>query len=143
MTLLRRVLRAARLLPLLLKRAVVKGWHDRVLGLSAEAAFWQLLSLPSLFLSLIASLGYVSRWFGAGTVQQTELKIENALSRAFSEQVVQQVIRPTLREVLLRRSRRHHQHRRSCWPCGPARRPPRPSSTRSPSPTTCATCAGR
>jgi membrane protein len=98
--LLRRVLRAVRLLPLLLKRAVVKAWHDRVLGLSAEAAFWQMLSLPSLFLALIATLGYVSSWFGHGTVDRTELQIENTLSRAFSEQVVQKVIAPTLREVL-------------------------------------------
>src|SRR5947209_8371115 len=40
-------------LPALLRRAVAKGWHDRVLGLSAEAAFWQLLSLPSLFLGSV------------------------------------------------------------------------------------------
>jgi membrane protein len=98
--LLGRVLRAVGLLPVLLKRAVVKAWHDRVLGLSAEAAFWQMLSLPSLFLALIATLGYVSRWFGAGTVDQTEQTIENTLSRAFSPQVVQDTIAPTLREVL-------------------------------------------
>jgi membrane protein len=96
----RRALRAVRLLPLLLKRAVVKAWNDRVLGLSAEAAFWQMLSLPSLFLALIASLGYVSSWFGKGTVTRTELQIENTLSRAFSEEVVQKVIAPILREVL-------------------------------------------
>jgi membrane protein len=98
--LLGRVLRAVGLLPVLLKRAVVKAWHDRVLGLSAEAAFWQMLSLPSLFLALIATLGYVSRWFGAGTVDDTERTIENTLSRAFSPQVVHDVIRPTLRQVL-------------------------------------------
>lgn len=98
--LLRRLLRAVPLVPILLKRALVKAWEDRILGLSAEAAFWQLLSLPSLFLSLIATLGYVSRWFGPGTVRRTELSIENTLSRAFSDQVVAQVIRPTLREVL-------------------------------------------
>src|SRR5207253_543813 len=28
----------------LARRTVDKAWHDRVLGLSAEAAFWQLLS---------------------------------------------------------------------------------------------------
>ncbi len=100
MSFLGRFLRGVRLLPMLLRRAVVKAWHDRVMGLSAEAAFWQLLSLPSLFLSLIATLGYVSRWFGSGTVDRTELQIENAISRAFSDQVVTQVIRPTLREVL-------------------------------------------
>jgi membrane protein len=93
-------LRGARAFPSLLRRALIKGWHDRVLGLSAEAAFWQLLSLPSLFLALIATLGYVSRWFGAGTVDRTEQKIDSTLSRAFSEQVVNQVIAPTLHEVL-------------------------------------------
>jgi Predicted membrane protein len=96
----RAVLHAVRLLPALLRRAVVKAWRDRVLGLSAEAAFWQLLSLPSLFLALIATLGYVSRWFGPGTVDRTETQIENTLSRAFSPEVVSQVIHPTLREVL-------------------------------------------
>jgi membrane protein len=96
----RGALRATRLLPSLLKRAVVKAWHDRVLGLSAEAAFWQLLSLPSLFLALLATLGYVSRWFGPDTADRTEKQLESTLSRAFSEQVVQEVIGPTLHEVL-------------------------------------------
>jgi membrane protein len=94
------VLHAARLVPGLLRRALVKGWHDRVLGLSAEAAFWQLLSLPSLFLALIATLGYVSRWFGVSTVDKIERQIENTLRHAFSQQVVDQVIAPTLHEVL-------------------------------------------
>jgi membrane protein len=94
------VLHATRLLPTLLKRAVVKAWHDRVLGLSAEVAFWQLLSLPSLFLALLATLGYVSRWFGPGTVDRIEKQIETTLSRAFTDEVVTQVITPTLHEVL-------------------------------------------
>ncbi|MDT4914663.1 MAG: rane protein [Pseudonocardiales bacterium] len=96
----RGVLHATRLLPTLLKRAVVKAWHDRVLGLSAEVAFWQLLSLPSLFLALLATLGYVSRWFGPGTVDRIEKQIETTLSRAFTDEVVTQVITPTLHEVL-------------------------------------------
>ncbi len=97
---IRAVLHALRLLPSLLWRALVKGWHDRVLGLSAEAAFWQLLSLPSLFLALIATMGYVSRWFGAGTVDRVERQIDHTLSRAFSDQVVDKVISPTLHQVL-------------------------------------------
>jgi membrane protein len=96
----RAVLHGARVLPSLLKRAVVKGWHDRVLGLSAEAAFWQLLSLPSLFLALLATLGYVSRWFGADTVQETETKINNTLSRAFSDEVDTEIVKPILHQVL-------------------------------------------
>jgi len=71
-----------------------------VLGLSAEAAFWQLLSLPSLFLALVATLGYVSRWFGSTTVDRTETRIESTLDSAFSHQVVHFVIHPMLNDVL-------------------------------------------
>jgi membrane protein len=94
--------RALRHVPSLLKRAAAQAWHDRVLGLSAEAAFWQLLSLPSLFLALVATLGYVSRWFGESTVVQTERSLESTMSRAFSDQVVDQVVAPMLHEVLFK-----------------------------------------
>lgn len=94
------MLHGLRVIPGLLRRAVVKGWNDRVLGLSAEAAFWQLLSLPSLFIALLATLGYVSRWFGSSTVDRTEQKLEDGLSKAFSQDVVNQVIHPILNEVL-------------------------------------------
>ena len=96
----RRVLRAVRLMPHLLSLTVSKAWKDRVLGLSAEAAFWQLLSLPSMFLALVATLGYVSRWFGIGTVDRTETQIENTMGHAFSKQVVTDVIHPMLHDVL-------------------------------------------
>jgi membrane protein len=68
--------------------------------LSAEAAFWQLLSLPSMFLALVATLGYVSRWFGTGTVDRTETRIESTVGHAFSQQVVTDVVHPMLHEVL-------------------------------------------
>ncbi len=96
----RRAVRALRHLPYLLRRTVAQAWHDRVLGLSAEAAFWQMLSLPSLFLALVATLGYVSRWFGASTANRTERQIESTLGRALSHQVSDQVIHPMLHEVL-------------------------------------------
>jgi membrane protein len=96
----RRAARALRHLPYLLRRTIAQAWHDRVLGLSAEAAFWQMLSLPSLFLALIATLGYVSRWFGERTVDRTENQIETTIGRALSHQVSDQVIRPMLHEVL-------------------------------------------
>jgi membrane protein len=99
-TLIRWLTRWARLLPHLLRQTLAKSWRDRVLGLSAEAAFWQLLSLPSLFLALVATLGYVSRWFGAASIDKTETRIENTLARGFSDQVVHDVIRPMLHEVL-------------------------------------------
>jgi membrane protein len=94
------MLRALRQVPYLLRRSAVEAWRDRVLGLSAEAAFWQLLSLPSMFLALIATLGYVSRWIGGTTIDRTENQIEKTLSNAFSPQVVDQVVHPMLHEVL-------------------------------------------
>jgi membrane protein len=84
----------------LVRRTLSKAWHDRVLGLSAEAAFWQLLSLPSLALAGVATLGYVSRWFGPDAVDRTESELESTFSRAFSPDVVAEIVRPTLREVL-------------------------------------------
>ncbi len=89
-----------RLTPRLLRQAVVKGWNDRLLGLSAEAAFWQLLSLPSLLLALLASLGYVAGLFGHDTVQRVEAQLERTFSRAFTPEVVSQVLSPTLHEIL-------------------------------------------
>ena len=92
--------RQLRHVPYLLRRTVAKAWKDRVLGLSAEAAFWQLLSLPSLFLALVATLGYVSRLFGTSTVDRTEARIESFMSKAFSQEVVVKVVRPILKEIL-------------------------------------------
>jgi membrane protein len=84
----------------LTRRTLAKAWQDRLLGLSAEAAFWQLLSLPSLALAGVAILGYVSRWFGPDTVNRTERQLNSTFSRAFTPDVVQQIVAPTLHEVL-------------------------------------------
>jgi len=84
----------------LLTRTVKSAWDNRILGLSAEAAFWQLLSLPSLFLALLATLGYVSRWLGTGTVDRTRTELLDAFSRAFSPEVVNDLIAPTVNDVL-------------------------------------------
>lgn len=94
----RLVARGVRHVPHLLRRTVAKAWQDRVLGLSAEAAFWQLLSLPSLFLALVATLGYVTRWVG-GSTQDIKHTITDTLSRAFSQEVTSDVITPILNEV--------------------------------------------
>ena len=77
-----------------------RAWNDRVLGLSAEAAFWQLLSLPSLFLALLAALGYFSEWAGQGTVDRVQQNLLVTFSRAFSDEVVDQLIAPVVQQVL-------------------------------------------
>jgi membrane protein len=71
-----------------------------VLGLSAEAAFWQLLSMPSLFLALLAALGYFSDLAGTSTVDQVQQNLLNGFSRAFSAEVVDQLIAPVVHQVL-------------------------------------------
>lgn len=86
--------------PRLLRRTIAAAWQDRVLGLSAEAAFWQLLSLPSLFLALVATLGYISRWLGPDTVSRVEARLENWMSQAFSPDVTTDVVAPMLHEIL-------------------------------------------
>jgi membrane protein len=94
------VFRAIARVPQLLRRTVANAWRDRVLGLSAEAAFWQLLSLPSLLLALLATLGYFSRVIGPRSIARSEAELEKTFSRAFSPQVVRELITPILREVL-------------------------------------------
>ncbi len=85
---------------LLLADTVKSAWRHRVLGLSAETAFWQLLSLPSLLIALLASLGYLTSLIGPDTVARTHVQLERAFSKAFTPEVVNQLIGPTLTDVL-------------------------------------------
>lgn len=71
-----------------------------MLGLSAEAAFWQLISMPSLFLALVATLGYISRWLGPRAVNRTENTLEDWLARAFSQQVDGDIVTPMIHDIL-------------------------------------------
>jgi membrane protein len=84
----------------LIRRTVSKAWNDRILGLSAEAAFWQLLSLPSLFLALLAALGYFSDLAGTGTINRIQDNLLSGFSRAFSAEVVDQLVAPLVHQVL-------------------------------------------
>ncbi|MDQ2838209.1 MAG: YihY/virulence factor BrkB family protein [Actinomycetota bacterium] len=81
-------------------RTISRAWNDRILGLSAEAAFWQLLSMPSLFLGLLAALGFFSEFAGKDTLDQVQQNLLNSFSRAFSPQVVDQLIAPVVQQVL-------------------------------------------
>lgn len=84
----------------LLWRTLTKAWRDAVLGKSAEAAFWQTLALPPLLLALLGSSGYVLGWFGTTTIAQIEQEILQFSRTIFTDDVVEQIIDPTINDVL-------------------------------------------
>jgi membrane protein len=83
-----------------LGHAVAKAWSDRILGLSAEAAFWQVLSVPPLLIGLLGSLGYLGDWIGADAVAQIEDKLVSASAEALTPGVVADLVQPTLDDIL-------------------------------------------
>jgi membrane protein len=83
-----------------LGRALAKAWQDRILGLSAEAAFWQILSVPPLLIGLLGSLGYLGALIGGGAVRMIEDRLLDASARALTSDVVDDLVRPTLADIL-------------------------------------------
>ncbi|WP_246222192.1 MULTISPECIES: YihY/virulence factor BrkB family protein [Gordonia] len=81
-------------------RTIVNSWNHGIIGWAAQAAFWQALSLPPLLLGLLGSLGYVSGWFGADTTTVISDRIISLAGRAFSENVMNDLISPTVENVL-------------------------------------------
>lgn len=84
----------------LIWRTVTKAWGDGVLGKSAEAAFWQTLALPPLLIGLLGSLGYLVGWVGTATIAQVEQEILRFSRTIFTDDVVTQIIDPTINDVL-------------------------------------------
>lgn len=84
----------------LIWRTLVTTWDDGIFGMSAQAAFWMTLSLPPLLLGLLGSLGFVSRWFGVGTIEVVQRQILDVAATVFTSQVVDQIIRPTVIDIL-------------------------------------------
>ncbi|MEE4022860.1 YihY/virulence factor BrkB family protein [Gordonia sp. PKS22-38] len=81
-------------------RTIVKSWDDGIIGMAAQAAFWQALSLPPLLLGLLGSVGYIAGWFGPDTVDVIYERIVVFADRTFSENVVDEIIIPTVENVL-------------------------------------------
>ncbi|MFC4126760.1 YihY/virulence factor BrkB family protein [Nocardia rhizosphaerae] len=84
----------------LIARVAVKSWDDSIFAKSAAAAFWQTLSLAPLLLGLLGSLGYVGGLFGPDTVDVVEAKIIAFSRDFFSPSVVNDLIAPTVDDVL-------------------------------------------
>lgn len=84
---------------LLLKDTVNSCMEYRILGLAAEAAFFTLLSVPPLLLSLLGLLGYVDSWIGADTTESLRNNILDASRAVLSERGVKQITEPILDDV--------------------------------------------
>jgi membrane protein len=84
----------------MLGRTVAKAWSDRILGLSAEAAFWQVLSVPPLLIGLLGSLGYLGDWIGVARVQQIENRLVDLAAEGLTPSVVETLVQPTLNDIL-------------------------------------------
>ncbi|MGY1718747.1 YihY/virulence factor BrkB family protein [Blastococcus sp. SYSU DS0552] len=83
-----------------LGRTLAKAWQDRIIGLSAEAAFWQILSVPPLLIGLLGSLGYLGSLIGDDAVTMIEEQLLNASSEVLTDDVVDDLVRPTLADIL-------------------------------------------
>ncbi|MFF8972911.1 YihY/virulence factor BrkB family protein [Streptomyces sp. NPDC014995] len=85
---------------LLLKDTVNSCIEYRILGLAAEAAFFTLLSVPPLLLSLIGLLGYVDDWTGTDTISSLEANLLDASRTVLSDTGVAQIAQPILDDVM-------------------------------------------
>ena len=83
-----------------LGHTLAKAWQDRILGLSAEAAFWQILSVPPLLIGLLGSLGYLGSFIGSGSVRQIEDQLVTAAAQVLTPDVVDDLVAPTLSDIL-------------------------------------------
>ncbi|MEU4093413.1 YihY/virulence factor BrkB family protein [Streptomyces sp. NPDC026673] len=84
---------------LLLKDTVDSCMEYRVTGLAAEAAFFVLLSLPPLLLSLVGAIGYVDEIIGTDTIDNIRRNILTAAATVLSDKGVDQLMRPLVDDV--------------------------------------------
>ncbi len=88
------------------KRTLSKSWDDSIFSESAQAAFWCALSLPPLLLGMLGSLAYVAPLFGPQTLPTIEDRLIRTADSFFSPNVVNEIIEPTIRDIVAGRSRR-------------------------------------
>lgn len=84
----------------LIGRTLSKAWRGSVFSESAEAAFWQALSLAPLMLGILGLLGYVSDWFGHHVAARASEQIVSFSEKAFSGEVVESIVKPTVESML-------------------------------------------
>lgn len=87
-------------LPKVVWRTIVKSWDDSIIGQSAQAAFWQTLSLPPLLLALMGLIGYIANWFGPDTITVVHDRILSFGLTIFTPNVVDEILAPMVDGVL-------------------------------------------
>lgn len=87
-------------MPRLVWSAMRRSWNDRVLGLSAEAGFWQLLSLPSTILAILGTIGFFNGPLGADNLNHLQTSIDNAMAHVIVPSAVQSTIAPAVHRIL-------------------------------------------
>lgn len=75
-------------------------FRNRVTGLAAEAAFFAILSLPPLVFGLAGTIGFVAKRFQVAEVDVLKGRVLDIASQALTPSTVDQVIAPTLNNVL-------------------------------------------
>jgi membrane protein len=81
-------------------RTLSKAWDDSIFAESAQAAFWQVLSLPPLLLGLLGSLAYIAPFFGPDTLATIEHRLISGANSFFSPSVVNEIIAPTITDIV-------------------------------------------
>lgn len=81
-------------------RTVSRCIAHRVTGLAAEAAFFAILSLPPLVFGLAGTIGFVAERYDVAQVDVLKDRVLDLSSQALTQGTVDQVIAPTLDEVL-------------------------------------------
>jgi membrane protein len=76
------------------------AWRHRVLGLSAEIAFWMLLSLPPVALCLLGLVGYLETVYGTDLGGAVEQRVLEIASQALTPDTVSNLVQPLLSQVL-------------------------------------------
>src|SRR5438067_6909087 len=84
----------------LTRSTLARAWRDRVLGLAAEAGFWQLLSLPSMLLAVLGVIGYFSGALGPDTLHDLEESILRGAKHVIVPSAVESTVRPALDRIL-------------------------------------------
>jgi len=91
---------AGRVLRRLAARTTSTCFTYRVTGLAGEAAFFAILSLPPLVFGLAGTIGYLAQTYDVSQVEVFKDRVLHLASQALTPSTVDQLIAPTLDEVL-------------------------------------------